>query len=197
MSQYMVCLLLSTIPDLQISFDLVVECDLSCIIKRIGLVGEPRLDFAAGDLDLLEQRRRVPHQVHVLLKFRLIHLFHRMVDWKAPSLFAWTTFLTRELGPAVQRRSLRCRRLDKSHRSRICKFNLITERMFGNPRDDGRRNVVQIVSGVRIAHEYDLKTSSEGASNRCTDTHLGQQAGYGNASHTLLTSIVVGNYTPT
>ncbi len=48
--------------------------------------------------------------------------------------------------------------------------------MFGNTRDDGRWDIVQIVRGVSVANEYDLETSRESASNRSANTHLGQQA---------------------
>ncbi len=82
-------------------------------------------------------------------------------------------------------RSRRHRRLAKRHRSGVCKFNLGTKRMCGNPSDDGSWDIVEIVGGMRIANEYDVETSSQGTANRCTDTHLGQQARDGNARHLL------------
>ena len=62
----------------------------------------------------------------------------------------------------------------KRHQNGVCKFNLITQRMLGNSSDDGRWDIVQIVGGVSIMNKNNLETASEGAPNRCADTHLGQ-----------------------
>ena len=71
------------------------------------------------------------------------------------------------------------------YRNCIYKLNLIAERVFSNASDDGSWDILQIVCGVGVVNENDVETPSKGTTNRCADTHLRQQTGYRNASHTL------------